>query len=351
MAVRRKTRLEPAQLAWFCEQLALILRTGILLPEGVELLAESSDNRQLRSVLDSLGSELAKMQPLAAAMQNTAAFPAYLVRMVNIGEVSGNLDQVLSGLATFYLRDNDLRKKVRSALVYPLILLFLMLAIILLLIVRVLPVFDQILASFGSDMPLFAKGLLRLGLFMTNQAIWLLPLLVIVLLALWAWLRLAAGGRRLWDKAVLRLPLFKAVFIRLYAGRFALAMQYLLGSGIDFTAALSLTEDVMDNSEVSRKIRLSRQKIESGADVFIALQEIDLFPRLFVRMLALGSRAGELDIVMSKLADAYESEVNNRLTRLASLVEPFLVIILSLVVGAILLTVMLPLVEILSSIG
>ncbi len=351
MAVKRKTRLEPAELAWLCEQLALILRTGILLPEGIELLAESADSRHLRNVLEKLGAEMGKMHPLATAMQNTEAFPAYLVRMVHIGEVSGNLDQVLSGLATFYLRDSDLRKKVRSALIYPLVLLFLMLGIILLLIIRVLPVFEQILASFGGAMPGFARGLLRLGLFITSQAIWLLPLLVIIIAVFWAWLSLTNGGRRFKDRVVLRLPLVKKVFIRIFAARFALAMRYLLGSGLGFTASLSLSEEVMGNSVVSQKIKQGRLKIEAGGDVFTALQEIDIFPQLFIRMMALGSRAGELDQVMSKLADAYENEVNNRLTRLASLVEPFLVIILSLIVGAILLTVMLPLVEILSSIG
>ena len=149
----------------------------------------------------------------------------------------------------------------------------------------------------------------------------------------------------------MQLPVVSPVFRRLYASRFSISLHYLLRSGVDLDAALSLTESVMDNSIVSARIAASREKIRRGEDTFAALQEMALFPKLFVRMLALGSRAGELDVVMSKLANAYENEVNNRLTRLTGLVEPFLVIILSLIVGGILLTVMLPLVEIMSSIG
>lgn len=351
MALSQKSRLESADLAWLCEQIALVQRSGILLPEGIELLAESADQPRMKRVLDEMASRVQKLVPLSEAMQKMDLFPAYLVRMVRIGEVSGNLDQVLSGLADFYLRDSELRKKMRNALIYPLVLLLMMLAIIVLLVVRVLPVFSQILSSFGGSMPPFSQGLLTLGVFVTTHAVWLVPLIIFVIVGLVLWFRLSETGRRLNDRTVLRLPALGPLYKRLYASRFSISMYYLLRSGIDFDAALSMTESVMDNRVVAERISLCREKIRKGMDPFEALQSIDLFPRLFVRMLALGSRAGSLDTVMDKIAKAYENEVDTRLSRLTSLVEPFLVIILSIVVGGILLTVMLPLVEIMSSIG
>ncbi|NLO34855.1 MAG: type II secretion system F family protein [Clostridiaceae bacterium] len=351
MVSDKRTKLDPADLAWLCEQIALVQRSGILLPEGIALLAESADVPRLKKVLKQLSDRVSKLMPLSDAMQEVQAFPPYLVRMVRIGELSGNLDKVLTGLADFYLRDNDLRQKVRNALVYPLVLLLMMLAIIVLLIVRVLPVFDQVLGSFGGQMPPVSQGLLHFGQFISRHAFWLIPTLVVVAVGVWLWFRKSAPGRRLLDQIRLRLPVLGTLYRRLYASRFALSMHYLLRSGIDLDSALSMTQAVMDNSLVSSRIDESRQKIRSGSDTFVALQETGLFPRLFVRMLALGSRAGELDTVMSKIAQAYENEVNNRLTRLTGMVEPLLVIILSLVVGIILLTVMMPLVEIMSSIG
>jgi type IV pilus assembly protein PilC len=351
MASDKSVKLDSTELAWLCEQIALVQRSGIPLPEGIQLLAESADLPRLAHVLTRLAAKMHQLIPLSDAMEALDTFPPYLVRMTRIGELSGNLDHVMSGLADFYLRDSELRKKVRQALVYPLVLLCMMLAIIVLLVARVLPVFSQILASFGAVMPPFSQAMLSVGSFLTGQAFWLIPILAIVIAGLWFWLRVSSSGRRLLDSIRLRLPVLGPLNRKIYASRFSISLHYLLRSGVDMDAALALTESVMDNALVAGRIAECRQKIRQGAETFAALQEMNLFPTLFIRMLALGSRAGELDTVMSKIATAYENEVGTRLARLTSLVEPFLVIVLSLVVGGILLTVMLPLVEIMSSIG
>lgn len=351
MSTDKKIRLESTELSWLCEQIALVQKSGIPLPEGVELLAESADIPRQAAVLKQLNGEMRKMIPLSEAMQATGSFPAYLVNMTRIGELSGTLDRVMANLAEFYQRDGELRKKLRSALIYPIVLLCMMLAIIILLVVQVLPVFSQILTSFGGTMPGFSQGLLSFGTYVARQSWWLLPLFVLVVAGLVVWFRLSAAGRRIVDRARLNLPVLGPLYRRIYASRFSMSMSYLLGSGIDMDAALSMTESIMGNALVGAKIAESREKIRKGAETFSALQDTDLFPRLFIRMLALGSRTGDLDHVMSKISAAYESEVNSRLTRLTSLVEPLMVIILSLIVGGILLTVMLPLVEIMGSIG
>lgn len=351
MAHERKVRLESSELSWLCEQIALIQKSGIPLPEGIDLLAESADIPRQADVLKGLAREMRKLIPLSEAMENLDTFPAYLVRMAKVGEMSGNLDHVMTNLAGFYAKDAELRKKVRSALVYPLVLLLMMLAIIILLVVRVLPVFSDILSSFGGTMPAFSQGLLSFGSFVARNAFWLLPLLIVLITSLVLWLRRSVAGQRFVDRLRLRLPILGPLYQRIYTSRFSVSLSYMLRSGVDLDTAMSMTEAVMDNSLVSEKIAECRKKIRKGADTFTALQETNLFPRLFVRMLSLGNRTGEMDAVMGKIAQAYESEVDNRLTRLAGIVEPLLVVILSLIVGAILLTVMLPLVEIMSSIG
>jgi type IV pilus assembly protein PilC len=351
MAQDKKVRLESSELAWLCEQIALIQKSGIPLPEGIDLLAESADLPRQSSVLNGLAGEMRKMVPLSDAMETLDSFPPYLVRMAKVGEMSGNLDHVMSNLAEFYTRDAELRKRLRSALIYPVVLLLMMLAIIVLLVVRVLPVFSEILTSFGGTMPAFSQGLLSFGNFIAASAFWLLPLLVVVIVALTLWLRRSTSGRRLVDRARLRLPILGPLYQRIYTSRFSIVLSYMLRSGVDLDTALSMSEAVMDNSLVSERISECRKKIRKGTDTFQALQETDLFPKLFVRMLSLGSRTGEMDAVMHKIALAYESEVNSRLARLTGIVEPLLVVILSVIVGGILLTVMLPLVEIMSSIG
>jgi type IV pilus assembly protein PilC len=351
MAQAKRIRLDSGELAWLCEQVALIQKSGIPLPEGIEMLAQSADVPRQQAVLRGLSAKMQKMVPLSEAMEAMDTFPDYLVRMAKVGEVSGNLDSVMASLADFYARDDELRKKIRSALVYPLILLVMMLGIIVLLVARVLPVFSQILSSFGGSMPSFSQGLLSFGLFIARQSYWLLPLIIVLIIGIVLWLRRTTAGRRLADRAKLGLPLVGSLYSRIYTSRFAVSLAYMLRSGIDMDSALGMAESVMGNALVAERIADCRDKIRKGADTFAALQETRLFPRLFIKMLSLGNQTGDLDAVMTKIARAYESEVDNRLTRLTGVIEPLLVVILSLIVGAILLTVMLPLVEIMASIG
>lgn len=351
MAQKLKIKLEASELAWLCEQVALVQKSGIPLPEGIELLAESSDLPRLTAVLQSLANEMKKMIPLSDAMENIGNFPAYLVSMTKIGELSGNLDRVMNNLSQFYTRDAELRRKLRSSLIYPLVLLVMMLGVIVLLVARVLPVFSQILDSFGAGMPPFSQGLLSLGLFISNHWLWLSPVVLAFFLGLYFFFVFSRPGQIFVDKAKLKLPVLGPLFRRIYASRFSASLSYMLRSAIDMDTALSMTEAIMDNSIVAKRISECRKKIADGEDTFAALQQTDLFPRLFIRMLSLGNRTGDMDAVMQKIAGAYESEVDSRLSHMTGLVEPLLVLLLSLIVGAILLTVMLPLVEIMATIG
>ncbi len=197
MLSKRTIRLESAELAWLCEQLALIQRSGLLVTEGLELLAESTEATRLKSVMDRLLISLQGAAPLSKAMADSGSFPTYLVHMVHIGEVSGQLDDILSRLSDFYLRDSILRKKIRNALIYPTVLLVMMLAIIVLLIVRVLPVFSQILSSFGGVMPPFTQGLMNAGLWLADHSLLLLALLVLLVAIVILFFKGTTAGRQI----------------------------------------------------------------------------------------------------------------------------------------------------------
>lgn len=338
------------ELATFCEQVALVQKSGIPLSEGIEMMQDGAHGRRIEPLLASLAKAMAQHMPLSDAMQETGGFPAYLVQMARVGERSGNLDHVMDGLADFYAKDADLRRKLRSALVYPSVLAVMMLAVIVLIIVRVLPLFDEILSSFGGRMPAFSRGLLQFGSFLSER--WLvvgLVLIAVVVALLLFWK--SPSGRRLRDRIVLNGPVVGPLYQRIYAARFSQALAYLLRSGVDMDSALGMTEAVMDNQVVADRIASLRKEVADGKDLFEALGQTRIFPKLFVRLLALGNRTGDLDGVMAKVAASYESEVEAQLTRFSGIVEPLLVVVLSVIVGAILLSVMLPLVEIIGAVG
>ena len=322
MAKNRVVRLESEELAWFCEQIALVQKSGIGISEGIPLLAESTDQPRQLAVLKALAERVAGHVPLSQAMREIGGFPSYILKMTEIGEVSGNLDNVMSNLSEFYHRDAELRRRLRSAMVYPLVLLIMMAAVIVLLIVRVLPVFNEILSTFGGVMPPFTSGLMRFGIFLGKAWFWLLPLIILVMILVWFWLSRSRG--RIWlEKVKTGAPLIGPLYRQIYAARFALALSYLINSGIDLDTSLFMTQGMLDSDLIRTRIEQCREKIAGGSDPFDALQETELFPRIFSRMLALGSRTGELDQVMGKIARTYETDVQNKLTRLTGLVSLF----------------------------
>lgn len=350
MARTGRVKMEAEELAWFCEQIALVQKSGIGIQDGVALLVDSTDDTRQQDILKKLDHELKAMVPLSAAMKSAGGFPAYLVHMSEIGELSGNLDSVMTNLSDFYQRDAELRRRVRSALIYPLVLLVMMAAVIVLLIARVLPVFNEILSAFGASMPPVSLALMNAGLFIGRNIWWLVPLAIFLIVIVMIWVRKGRG--RVWlEKFKTNAPFVGSIYKQIYAARFSLALSYLISSGIDLDTSLNMTEDMLDNQLIRDRIVDCRAQINQGRDPFDALQETDLFPKIFAKMLSLGSRTGNLDQVMAKIARTYESDVRHKLSRLTSLVEPVLVIILSLIVAVILLTVMLPLINIMSSVG
>ena len=342
--------LPSSELSWMCGQAALVLRAGIPLPEGLSMVAASTSDKRAAKTLVRLSGKVAEQVPLSAAMADVGGFPSYATDMVKVGEYTGNLDKVLENLSDYYERDDRLRRRLRAALTYPAVLLAMMAAIILMLIVQVLPVFRTILASLGGQLPAFTAFLLDMGDFLVRNAFVIVPVLAVLVVALVLFLRLPRF-RASADALRLRIPGLHGLYGRIHASRFSLAMGYLLHSGVGLEESLGLSAGVVGNTVVAARIETCRQIAAKGGDSFAALGETGIFPPLFVQMLALGNRTGDLDAVMRKVARIYEEEVDASLRRVTGVVEPLLVALLSIVVGAILLSVMLPLIGIMSAIG
>ena len=342
--------LPSSDLSWMCGQAALVLRAGIPLGEGLSMVAASTSDRRAQATLERLAAGVADRQALSAAMASIGGFPGYAIDMVKVGEYTGNLDKVLENLSDYFEKDDRIRKRLRGALVYPVVLLAMMAAIVVMLVVEVLPVFRDIFASLGGELPGFSAFLLDLGDGLV-RTVWIwLPILAAVVAALVLFFRLPRF-RRSADAVRLGTPFLAGLYKRLHAARFSLAMGYLLGSGCSLEESIRLSESVVGNQVVADRLEACRRIVAAGGDPFEALGGTGIFPPLFVHMLSLGNRTGELDGVMRRVSRLYEEEVDASLRRITGIVEPLLVTLLSLVVGTILLSVLLPLIGIMTSIG
>lgn len=346
----REKSFETIELSMLCHQMALVLKSGIHPVEGVPLIAEEMPNPKLKKALDEIGKSITDGAMFHEALAKQQVFPDYMVSMTRLGEKTGMLDQVMENMADYYDRDYRLRKKFRSSITYPIILLVLMLGVILLLILKILPMFAGILNSLGGQMPPVTQALLNAGQGLMTAGPVLIALILLVCAGVWGYGR-SEKGRFAFDRMRLSLPYLGQVYRKLSAARFSHGMAMALKSGMTFETGLEAVEEIIGNRYVRSRIGDVRKRLREGLAPADAFAELGLYPNLFIRMLRVGHKTGELDTMLGRISDVYDDEVDDSLLMLANAIEPLMVIALSAVVAVILLAVMLPLINIMSTIG
>jgi Type II secretory pathway, component PulF len=342
--------LAPGDISLFCSQVCMVLRAAIPLPEGIAAIGENMENESGRGLVRSLQTDLERNGSLSQTLKNAGVFPPYMVSMVHIGEKAGKLDDVMEALSLYYERDDRLRSRVRSAVVYPLILTLMMAAVIAVLVVRVLPIFDDVLRDMGSDMTAVSAAVMRAGTTIGVVALVVILLLAVLLVVLLIIGRTAAGSDGL---AVLlaRFRPTRRLTDKIDSARFASVLSMMLSSGYDTSEALELIPDIITGRRMLEKIDRCRKAVAGGEPFPRALEQAQMFPGIYGSMVRVGTKTGNLDEVMKSLAQRYSEEADESIGRAVAVIEPAMVAVLSIVIGAILLSIMLPLMGIMSSIG
>ena len=344
-AARTSGRIPAKETALFCTQAGLLLKAGIPLGDGLASLTEEGTGAG-RELLRRIADTARETGSLYEAVRQVGVFPSYMVHMIRIGETAGKLEEVLDSLSLYYEREARLRGAVRSAVLYPLILILLMAAVIAVLVVAVMPIF---LADLGAEASA-NTGMVSTGVVIGRCALVVVAVLLALLVAMLL-LSLSAKGRQALMSLSSRLPVLRRLYRQIASSRFASVMSMLLSSGYDLGEALELAEEVVADPTVRNKIRLCRDKVSRSKAFSAALLELGLFSSLYARLIQTGEKTGRLDDVMKNMAAQYETDVEESLSGVVALIEPTLVILLSVIIGSILLSVMLPLIGILSAIG
>jgi type IV pilus assembly protein PilC len=342
-----KHALPAGELSAFSEQLALTVKTGIPLSESIMILRDDSDTAAAKELLGKILDGLEAGKPLADSLREAGAFPDYMTQMIEIGETSGRLDSVLESLSKHYARQDNISKSIRSAVTYPAIMLCILVAIILVLVIKVLPIFNEVFQSVaGTDMPPFAKAAMSFGQGISRYSVIIICVIAAVAVVLII-MRLTVSGRQ----AISRLgqKIFRKLSLNMASGKFASAMALMLASGLDTDRSVDLTLPLMDNPDMHAKVEKLKSAIESGGSFSDEVTNTGIFTGMEARMLTLGFKSGNLDNVMAKIADDYEKQTDNRLDGLISVIEPTMVAVLCVIVGLILLSAMLPLLAVMQS--
>lgn len=343
-------KLSNMELATFCGQLALILKSGISSVEGLSLMLEDTPEGEGRQILQTMLHDMEAGSMMYQSMGSCSVFPSYMCSMTEIGETSGRLDEVMDSLAEHYQREDNLSKSIRSSITYPLVMLGMMIAVMIILIVKVMPVFQQVFNQLGTQMTGFSGAVLNLGSAISQYSILFLLIFIAFVIAFFA-LFYTERGRQTVSHFSERFFATRSLSEKIACSRFASGMHLSLSSGLDIDQSLEMTERLVDHPTVKKKISHIRSLTGEGVSFADALTQSGIFSGIYIRMLTVGYRTGATDEVMKQIAIQYDEEVETRMNTLISRLEPTMVAVLSIVVGMILLSVMLPLVGIMSNIG
>lgn len=337
-------------LAVMCRQMASVMASDMSVLDGLLLVAEQSKCPSLQLAISNVYDAMFDEETLSEAMGKEKIFPSYLVNMLKIGEASGEVDVVFSKLADYYDKDARIRSKVRSAVTYPLILALLMIWVIGLLVVKILPMFEGMLLTMGGELPAATKALLSVSGFVASFG-WIVLLAVLALVIFCMWFKTTEKGRALFDRIKLGAPISGPLQRRLLTARFAHGMAMLLESGVTVEESLLKITPLMDNVHIKEKMTAVMDSIKEGKALAPTLAGIGVFPSMLLRMLSVGEKTGRLSTMFSKSATFYDDDVDQAIQRMTTIIEPVIIIVLSIIVGIILLSVMLPLINIMSMVG
>lgn len=340
--------LPPDQTALFCEQAAIVLRAGIPLTDAMSVVRTQYEGTRMYAALEKAEKALEESGSLLEAVKAAGCFPHYMVGMVQIGERAGKLDVIMQKLADYYEWEAKIHKSVRNAVFYPAVLVGMMAVVIIVLIAGVFPVFTQVYRALGVELSGNAITAINASIGFGRVVLCVL-LLLLVLVGLLA-LLMRTGKRAAVTRFAMRtFPPIRKTMEKITSGRIALALSMTLESGYPLEEALELVAQVLDDAQARERVQHCLGKVSAGETFPAAMREAKLFDPMYMSMCTVGFEAGRMDEVTAHLAELYDEETDTQVQHLVSLIEPTLVGVLSVVVGVILLSVMLPLMSLMSS--
>ncbi|AFQ42999.1 type II secretion system F family protein [Desulfosporosinus meridiei] len=343
-------RVDMKDISLFCRQFSVILNAGIPIVEAIAILRDQVEKKKFRDTLEDVHDQLQRGNLFSSTLQaHPKVFPDFMINMVEVGEASGTLDSIMISLAEYYEKENKLRRKIKSAMTYPMILLILMIGVVTLLMVKVLPTFSNILQSMGGELPALTKILMGMSDFMVQNVA-----LIFAIVALGGiGLRVLSKNDefRFWlDSLKLRAPVIKATVVKVITARFARSMGILLKSGIPIIRSFEIMNDLLGNRVVAHKFTECRDEVMEGKGISGSIKKMGVFPPMLIHMIEVGEATGQLDEMLTRTAGFFDEEVEEAIEKLTAMIEPAMIVIMAVVVGTVVMAMMLPMVSIMQSV-
>ena len=338
-----KSKVSQGDIALFTRQLATMVKAGIPLVQAFDIVLSGLDKPAMKALVGRLRDQVAAGNPFASALaREPECFDSLFCNLVNAGEQAGALEAMLDRVATYKEKTEAMKAKLKSAMKYPLAVLLVAAAVSTLLLVKVIPQFEQTFAGFGAELPEYTQAVVALSRFMQDW--WLACLLGLV--AAWlggkAALRRWAGLRDARDRLALRTPALGSILDKSCVARFARTLATTFAAGVPLVDALTSVAGALGNAVYQQAALQVRDQVSGGVSLAAAMRQTGVFPKMAVQMVAIGEEAGALDAMLDKAAGSFEEMVDNQVEALTSLVEPMIMLVLSVIIGGLVTAMYLP---------
>ncbi|MEY8300370.1 type II secretion system F family protein [Thomasclavelia ramosa] len=331
----------------FCNQMAMILESGFSLNQGVTMVYEEMDDKNIKGVLQEVAKYLDEQVSFSEAIDLTKAFDDYMVNLVKVGETSGNLDDVMQSLSEYYARIDDITNKLKQALTYPIILIIMMVVVVGIIVFKVLQIFKDVLNGLGSDLSSYANSFMEFGQIFSLICFAVLLVLVIVIIAGYLYQRVTHVNvlSNVVQKSFLTRKLSRA----LNKAQITYALSLFISSGYDLQEAMKFVPKLVDDKQLRANLEKCNEDLINGDSFVEVIKKYQIYQGMQLNMIQVGFKTGQVDIIMKQLSNSFQEEVSRAIDQFLNIIEPTIVTLLSLVVGIVLMSVMLPLISIMSS--
>ena len=334
--------IKPKDVAVFTRQFSVMIDAGLPLIQCLEILGAQQENKAFASIINQTRADVESGSTLSDAMRkHPKAFDSLYVNMIAAGEAGGILDQILDRLSSYIEKAVKLKGQVKSALIYPIIVMAVAIIVILIIMYKVIPTFAAMFESAGNQLPLPTRITMTASKFVENYLIFLIIFLILIFWALKKY-HDTYHGRRVLDKIFLKIPVFGGLLSKIAIARFCRTLSTLIGAGVPILDGIEITARTSGNAIIEDALMVVKKEIEEGKTIADPLGRTPLFPSMVVSMISVGESTGALDTMLSKIAEFYEDEVDTAVAGLMSMLEPILIVFLGVVIGFIVISLYLP---------
>ncbi|RJX23782.1 MAG: type II secretion system F family protein [Dethiobacter sp.] len=344
-SIKLKKQISSAALSHFCRQLSVIIFSGVNLLKGLEIMAQQTPDKLMRSEVERMYREVQTGRTLSEVMAEQGSLvPELLTSMVATGEASGTLDEVLRNMAAFYEKEHRIRQKIKSAAVYPLVIIVMAVGLIIFFFNFLLPQMVTLITASGGELPMLTRTVIGISNFITKYYLILLAAALGTAVLLSRYLK-TPEGRLNRDKCILRIPLLGKTLRHVATMRFARTAYILIKSGLPLLQGLEYIKQNVNNALAEKAVDYAIEGLQKGESLAANLAKANYFDSMSIQMFSIGEETGELEKVLEEMADFYDQESDTGFTKLLALVEPMMLVVIGSIVSIVIISVMLPMMD------